>query len=124
MEETKVEKTPEGPTLPPYPDGILDWTDDERKVLLFKGDKTDVLARMRHQVWHTWLLLASLRNNERLIKAVNTVEELDKDSDEWLLRLVLVQTVDRLGKVLSSTGEIAELFIVGETPTATRPVSD
>ncbi len=115
MNEVKEEETKEQEqTLPPYPDGLLDWTEDEKKVLLFTGDKADTLARLRHQVWHLWLLYGSLRNSERLVKAVNTEEDFDKNSDEYFLRLALVQTVDRLGKVLSSTGEMAELFMVEE----------
>ncbi len=112
MEEVKEETKEQ--TLPPYPDGLLDWTEDEKKVLLFTGDKADTLARLRHQVWHLWLLYGSLRNSERLVKAINTEEDFDKTSDEFFLRLALVQTVDRLGKVLSSTGEMAEVFYAGD----------
>jgi len=111
-EETKGQEQEQ--TLPPYPDGLLDWSEDEKKVLLFKGEKTDTLGRLRWQVWHLWLLYGNLRNSERLVKAVNTEEDFDKNSDEYFLRLALVQTVDRLGKVLSSTGEMAELFMVEE----------
>jgi len=114
MEETK--DTKEELTLPPYPDGILEWTEDERKTLLYTGAKSDTVARLRHKIWNLWLLFASLRNNQRLIDVVNTEEELDKTSDDFFLRMVLVTVIDRLGKILSSGVEIAEEFLSGGHP--------
>jgi hypothetical protein len=129
MEEKKADKkTHHENTLPPYPEGILEWSDDEKKMLLYTGDKDDTLARLRHKTWHLWLLYAGLRNNQRLIDVVNKDEELDKTSDEFFIRLVLVTAIDRLGKILNSGVEIAEEFMSGghphNPPEAPEPPTD
>ena len=95
------------PTLPPMPCGILDWTEDEQKGLIYSGDVNDKLRRMQHKLSFIWQDWGVIRNNERLIRIIN--EESDKDSDEFFIKQSLVLWVDRLGKILGQTNIVEEL---------------
>lgn len=95
--------------LPPYPEGLFELTEDEKKELAYSGDPNDITLRLRTKVLFVWLAWASLRTNEKLISLVNEAETTDQ-KDVFFLKQLLVSVVDRLGKVLGMTYITEELF--------------
>ena len=94
-------------SLPPMPTGILDWTEDEQKGLVYSGDMNDKVRRLQHKLSFIWQDWGIIRNNERLIKIIN--EESAKDTDEFFIKQSLVLWIDRIGKILGSTPIVEEL---------------
>lgn len=95
--------------LPPYPEGLFELTEDEKKELAYSGDPKDITLRLRTKVLFVWLAWASLRTNEKLISLVNEAETTDQ-KQIFFLKQLLVSVVDRLGKVLGMTHITEELF--------------
>jgi len=105
MEQTA--ESNEQPTLPPYPDALFDWSNDEKDYLTFKGVPEDKLGRAQFKLWHVWVTWAALRNNEKLIELICKISP--KDSEKHFLKEILVSTMDRLAKILSATPIMEEL---------------
>ena len=105
-EESKDEKKME---MPPYPDGVLEWTDDQKKNWKFEGDMEDIHKRSSFKLWNCWLVWVNIRNNEKLIEIIGKNVE-DKESDEFYLKQIVVALLDQLGKVLGQTNITEEIF--------------
>lgn len=98
--------------LPPLPEGVLLWTDDEKKVLEFpidKLDKDDKFVRVKFKLFNIWNIWGSIRNNEKLIDIINKIPD-DKTTDEFYLREAIVSLVDGLGKALNGGTDIMVEF--------------
>ena len=87
--------------LPPYPEGFFDYTEDQEKTIKYSGDPDNLRRRVAHKLYNVWALWSNLRNSETLIDIIN--KECDKDSDEFLLKSVIVNHLDVLGKILGNT---------------------
>lgn len=98
--------------VPSMPTGILDWTAEEEKGLIYanqpNAEPDNKLKRLQFKLSWVWQDWDALRNNERLITAINNVAE-DKNSDEHYVKQLLVLFIDRLGKILGQTPIIEEL---------------
>lgn len=102
--------------LPPNPEPIIEWNEDEEKNLMYTNQDvypmSDIQKRLQYKMFNVWNFWGTLRNNERLIKAVNEIPE-DKDSDEFFIRQSLVVIVDRLAKILNGGTNIVEEILTG-----------
>ena len=104
-----MENKKEELTLPPYPQGFFEWTEDDIKQLKYGSDEKDINKRMGHKLYSTWLLWAEMRTNEKLMGLVNAGSD-DTKSDEFYLKNIAVNVMDRLGKILSNTDITEELL--------------
>ena len=96
-------------TLPPYPDVLYPWSEADKEQLLFKGDKDDLLDRLKFKLYNFWLLWTDLRNNEKLIDIISKVDDTE-DKNFFYLKNLIVNTIDRSGKILCNTDLIQELI--------------
>jgi hypothetical protein len=110
------EKSNEKLELPPYPEALLKITDEVAEMLKYKGKPEDVLMRLRHKVWLSWIMWAGYRNDKKLIELVNV--ERDKESDSFYLANTVVNMLDQIGRILSLTNITEELF---RSDSATNP---
>lgn len=101
--------------LPPYPDGIFDWTEEEMKTLVIPEEVIKHNKNIHFKLLQLWELWGNLRTNERLIEIINSridMSEEYKKSDEFYLKQLIVNLVDRQGKILNGktdlTGELFE----------------
>jgi hypothetical protein len=100
--------------LPPKPSGILEWEESDLKSYKFAElklpdfDNCDKIKKqLQFKLFNIWSLWGSYRQNEGLIKSLNTVPE-DKTSDEFNIKCALVLIIDKLGKILESDTNILE----------------
>ena len=98
--------------LPALPQGVLEWTDEEQKNLIFSNqpdaDLEDVVRRLQFKLGWIWQDWDTIRNNQKLVDAINNVAK-DPESEEHFLKQILVLFIDRLGKVLGQTPIVQEL---------------
>ena len=98
--------------LPPLPDGVMEWTNEEKSALEFptdKLDKDDKFVRVKFKLFNIWNLWGMFRNNQRLVDIINKIPE-DKTSDEFYLREAIVSLIDNLGKALNGGTDIMAEF--------------
>lgn len=88
--------------LPQLPIGVLPYTEEEEKNIKYNGNEDDINLRIAHMLTNAWTTFDSVKNNQRLIKLLQEEEE-DKTSDIFFLKAILVQTMDRYGKIFSSS---------------------
>lgn len=69
-----------------------------------KCESTDKMTRLRHKLFHIWSLWSDLRENEEICQL------LLKGEDDDVLRNVMISLMDRLGRILSNTNIIEELY--------------
>ena len=100
--------------LPPYPDGIFDWSEEEMKTLVIPEEVIKHKKSIHFKLLQLWELWGNLRTNERLIEIINSNLEMSdeyKKSDEFYLKQLIVSLVDRQGKILNGKTDLtAELF--------------
>lgn len=98
--------------LPPLPDGIFDWNEEELKTLVVPDDIIKVGKSLNFKMLQLWNLWGNLRTNERLIEIINSnITEESKQTDEFYLKQLLVNLVDRQGKILNGKTDLTkELF--------------
>lgn len=99
--------------LPPYPDVLFPWSESDKEQLVFKGDQDNLADRMKFKLYSFWLLWADLRNNGKLIDIINKIDK-DEDSDCFYVKNLLVNIIDRSGKILCNTDLIKELVKLEE----------
>jgi hypothetical protein len=92
--------------LPPYPEPLLEIPKDLKKLFVYDGDMKDIPLRIKHKLMLSWILWGALRNDQELIQIVNT--EHDKGSDIFKVCSKLVNVIDQLARILSSTDLIEE----------------
>jgi hypothetical protein len=95
--------------LPPLPEGILPWNEDEEKFYKYPVDilGPSVDKKLRFKLFNLWSLWGSYRNNQAMIDILNQIPE-DKTSQEFVLKCSLVLLIDKLGKILSSDTNLLE----------------
>jgi hypothetical protein len=91
----------------PYPEKLFEWSKEELDNIKFQGPCTDIPARLVHKCFQFWVLWSNLRNSEELIKIIN--EKSEKDSHDYKLKLYMIQTIDKIGKILCNTNIVQEL---------------
>jgi hypothetical protein len=94
--------------LPPYPEALLQITPEAQEVMKYKGNPDDIPHRIKHKLFLIWIIWAQHRNDERLIKIVNS--DMDKESEQYYLANSIVQMLDGLGRALSLTDITSEIF--------------
>lgn len=106
-DEKKTDET-KGLELPPMPMPLLDDLPEEAlEFLKYKGDPSDMGARLRHKLILMWLLYGFARNDEKLIEIVNKTH--NKESDLWYLCNKMVNILDQWARVLITTDILEEL---------------
>jgi len=95
--------------LPPYPEQLLPISDSALEIIKYKGNSDDIPHRIKHKLFLIWITWAQHRNDEKLIKLINT--DMDKTSDKYYLANTIVQMLDQLGRVLALTDITSELFV-------------
>lgn len=98
--------------LPPQPDGILPWAEDEEKGYLYSLSnlpKDSIDKRLQFKMFNIWNLWGLYRNNEKLIELLNKIPE-DRTSEDFAVKCGLVVLIDRLGKILNGGTDIIEEF--------------
>ena len=99
--------------LPSLPSGILEWNEQEQNSLMYSqsvpdADMDDMVKRMQFKLSWVWQDWDALRNNKKLVDAVNNIAE-DPNSEEHFIKQILVLMIDRLGKILGQTPIVEEL---------------
>ena len=91
--------------LPPLPSGLRPW--DDKTDARYQGDASDYRRRICHKLYQAWVLWAIMRTSKPLedILAI----ECDKRSDEYECKCVIVDLMDRLGKLLGDTNVLEEI---------------
>ena len=107
--------------LPPYPTGILPWTEEEKKELLVEGDTQLQICSKLYQLWILW---ATYRNDKDVIDIIN--QNSDPDSDLRKMQNTYIQLFDVFGKILGKSNLTQELtFLKSTTNThAAKPVGE
>lgn len=114
MEEEQSKKL----KLPPLPEGVLPFNEEEEKLYKFDGDMKDFLLRLKWKLYNLWVLWGNVRNNEKLIKIVNDLNDVKEGSDEIFLKTIIVSLIDSYGKILGSTPIAEEIFYQPGNPEA------
>lgn len=100
--------------LPVFPDGIFDWSEEDLKTLVVPEEIIRVKKTVNFKLLQLWNLWGNLRNNKKLIEIVNSNLEMSeeyKKSDEFYLKQLIVNLVDRQGKILNGKTDLTtELF--------------
>lgn len=110
-EETKVNE----PLLPPYPEPFFEWTDEQKKSIKYTGELDHMKHRLGFKLFNLWLMWTDLRANEKLIKIINKpLKDKTKKEDINYLKNVIVETIDRLAKILGNTNITEELLYTKE----------
>lgn len=92
-------------SIPVYPEGILP-DNNEYDPPKYDGDETNVDERVRVKLYNLWTVWSDLRKNEELMKKL-AITKCPKP--ELYLKNVLVQTIDRMGKMLADGNIVEEL---------------
>ena len=100
--------------LPPKPEGILPWSEEESRSFKYTAFKDvlkteDTKKRLQFKLYNVWSLWGCFRNNTRLSEVLNKLAE-DQDSEEFLLKCSLVIFIDKIGKILDGDTDILEEF--------------
>jgi hypothetical protein len=98
--------------VPPKPDGILPWNDEEKKMYVFPRDtldEKDKFIRTKFKLFNLWVLWGHFRNNKKIADMVNNIPQ-DKKSDEYYLKEAIVALIDNMGKALNANTDILEEF--------------
>jgi len=96
--------------LPPKPEGILPWSEEEEKAYKYTLSnllEKSINKRQQFKLFNLWNLWGMYRNNETLIELLNKVPE-DKTGSEFILKCGLVLLIDKLGKILNGDTDILE----------------
>lgn len=97
--------------IPPEPRGLRPWKDEEK----YQGDLKDLPLRIINKYMKMWLLWLGLRTNLRVEEILS--QEVDRDSDDYYLRCIVVDLMDAMGKILSQTSIKEELaYLEGFRP--------
>jgi len=99
--------------LPPFPKFFYDWTEDQKKRYGYEGDTEDLTRRMKCKLYNMWLVWGEFRGSENLNKLLSRQPE-DKESDEFMAKSSIVQLMDIMAKILTSTDLIQELMTDSE----------
>ena len=110
--------------LPPYPAGILDWSEEQKRVFIYEekeGENNEEMFRRKiaHKLGLIWAMWGEVRNNKEVINIIN------KPGTGRLLTLqnVVVMILDNLGKILGSSDIMKELVFLAGNKDA-RPVGE
>ena len=99
--------------LPPKPEGVLPYTEDDKKNYFYDGDEKDIHLRLKWKLFNLWSLWGLVRNNEKLVKVVNKIDDKDDlKSDEVYLKNMIVNIIDVWGKIMAATHITEEIFNV------------
>ena len=91
---------------PVYPEPLLP-KNEKYDFPSYDGDLTDLTERRNVKLFNVWQTYSNLRKNEQLIQLL---EKTEGDNEETkFLKLIIVLTVDRLGKILCDTNIVEEM---------------
>jgi len=94
---------------PVYPEGILP-RNEKYDYPQYKGDTEDLTERRNTKLFNIWCHYTDLRKNEKLFDILNSPEETKHILEEVkFLKLIMVLTIDRIGKILSDTNIVEEI---------------
>lgn len=94
--------------LPPKPDGLLPWTEEENAGLKYNhayGDPNDFVRRAQFKLFNVWQTWGAFRQNKTLIDLLNKVPE-NHETEEFTLKCSLVMLIDRIGKILDGNTDL------------------
>lgn len=95
--------------LPPFPKAFYEWTDEQKKRYGYQGDMDDLNRRMKSKLYSLWLMWGELRGSKNLNELLAR-EPKDKESDEFTAKCSIVQIMDVVAKILTSTDLLQELM--------------
>jgi len=91
---------------PVFPEGILP-KNELFDYPSYDGDMSDINERKNVKLYNIWNHWSSLRKNENLMVLLNKTD--DENEDVKFLKMVMVLTMDRIGKILGDTNMVEEL---------------
>lgn len=91
---------------PVYPEGLLP-KNEKYDFPSYSGDLTDLTERRNVKLFNVWQTYSNLRRNEHLVKLLEMTD--GDDENTKFLKLIIVLTIDRLGKILSDTNIVQEM---------------
>ena len=95
--------------LPPYPKDFMPWTKQDEERYKFEPTENSI-KNMKEKLFKIWVLWADLRSSKKINQMLST-EPKEKESDEYIIKGVLVNTIDKLAKILTQGDLIKELFV-------------
>ena len=93
--------------LPPYPEPFRPWSEQEKKIR-YNGDLKDFKQRIHDKLFKIWMFWSALRCDASIEELVSK-EEVDKTSDAYRAKALLVDIIDQFAKTLVDTDLIPEL---------------
>lgn len=95
--------------LPPYPDGIFEWTEDDIKSYSIPDDIIKADKVVHYKILKLWDIWGKLRTNEKLIEIINrNISSEVQDTDEFFLKQLIVSLVDIQGKILNGKTDLSK----------------
>lgn len=91
---------------PVYPEPLLP-KNEKYDFPCYEGDLTDLTERRNVKLYNVWQTYSNLRRNEQLIQLLEKTKGDNEESK--FLKLIIVLTIDRLGKILSDTNIVEEM---------------
>ena len=107
-------KQEEDKKTPPMPSELFDWSEKDKEHLQFKGDLDNYVDRLKFKVFGCWMMWIDLVYNEKFTEIMGD-EKYKEGSDEFFIRSVFVNMIDRLGKLLSNTDIVREMAYLLES---------
>ena len=108
MTEEYTEDTSKPLELPPYPNSLFEWTEDQVEYWRYKDDRQNVHKRASFKLWNVWLAWVDFHNDEKLISIIS--KKSPEFTDDFYLKQKIVDMTDRLGKILGQTNITEEIF--------------
>lgn len=104
-EKFEVEKDEmEEKRVPPRPVPLYPYNEDTDPKK-FDGDRTDIPRRAAFKLFNVWMLWLNIRCNRPIEDMLK--KESAQDSDEYKLKCVIIEILDKLAKILID-GDILE----------------
>lgn len=97
-------------SLPAFPKPFYEWSEDEKKFYTFRGNVEKYEDRMRFKLYSLWFLYGQLMTNPQIDKLIQN-KPADESTDEYLVKSTLVQVIDSVAKILTTTDLFEELFL-------------
>lgn len=95
--------------LPLHPKPLYEYTEEEKKKYEYTGDMEDKNRRMKEKLYNLWKFWAEIRSS-KIIEDLLFRKPEDLESDEYLAKQIIVNIIDQLGKIMTNTNLIEEVF--------------
>lgn len=115
MDEKDMEKMNEFlDKLPRFPKPIFELNEKDKEYLTYKGDIKNIKERLKNKIYQLWVFYDKIHHQDGLIVKELNDTSTSKDSKEFELKSIIVNMIDQIAKILTSTDLLQELFLDNE----------